>query len=85
MKKQAEQGVRQKGNPVKEGVVTLFAGDSFVSLRYPNKPETLCIPQGCVGLFHADTQEVSVVRDDAQAVRRWFNKHGVDNVTRPNH
>lgn len=72
----AEQGVRQPGKANEAGKVTLFQNDLFTSTRFPNKPRLMVIPKGCIGIVHEDAEnEISVVRDDCQAARRWLNKH----------
>lgn len=72
---QAEQGIRQKGRPTVPGKKLLLPGDTFVSTRYPNAPETLTIPLQCVGLVHNDGEEtISVVYEDCQAAKRFIKK-----------
>jgi hypothetical protein len=73
--KLANQGVRQKGKPINAQAHTLSSGDKFISLRFPNKPEELVIPEGAVGIVHNDAEnEISIVRDDSQAARRWATR-----------
>ncbi len=71
----AEHGARQKGKPTVDGKRILNSGDTFISLRFPNKPQTLAIPENCIGIVHDDpTEGISVLWADCQTARRWKNK-----------
>ena len=72
--KVAMQGVRQKGHPKTASTSILKQGEVFISMRFPNKPEEFTVPEGCVGIVHKEDKEVSIVRDDCQAVRRAVAK-----------
>jgi hypothetical protein len=75
MTKKANQGVRQAGKPSVAGTQLLKVGEKFISLRFPNKPEELIIPEGTVGIVHTDAvNEISVLRDDSQVVRRFITR-----------
>jgi len=77
--KVAEHGNRLKGKPTIAGTRTLKEGDTFISLRYPNKPETLAIPPMSIGIVHDEGQEeISICWADCQTARRWRAKVSVE-------
>lgn len=68
----AEEGIRQKGKPTVAGTHTIEEGETFVSLRFPNKPQTLTIPKNHIGVVHNDAEnQISVIWHNCQAARRW--------------
>lgn len=79
MAEMAEHGLRQKGKSTIEGKRTLVEGDTFVSLRYPNRPITKTIPVLCIGIVHDDPEEgISVIWEQSQAARRWRARVSVE-------
>ncbi len=62
--------------------VILKAGDAFVDLSVAGVANSKCIPVGCVGIVHQETDEdgvmlMSIVSDDRQVVRSYVAKAGI--------
>ena len=75
MTEEAKQGVRQPGVPARirgQGLVPgiLKAGDTFRYILDDGTTDYRLIPSGCIGVFHYEDKQISVIRDDCQAARR---------------